>query len=551
MYGLLGLAYALLSLIRELAVFGGSLKASRRIHEKLLGSVLRAKFRFFDSTPLGRIMNRFSKDIEAIDQEVAPVALGMIHSLGAVIVIVILITAITPGFLLAGIFITILYVLIGSFYLRASRDLKRIESIQKSPLYQHFGETLSGIATIRAYGDERRFIRDNLAMIDAHNRPFFYLWVANRWLGFRVDLAGALVSFFAGVFVVLSTGRIDAGLAGLSLTYAITFTDNVLWVVRLYAMNEQNMNSVERIREYLQIEKEAPAYIPECAPPSGWPEHGALQFEDYSTRYRTDLDLVLKNVSFSLKAHEKVGVVGRTGAGKSSLALALFRSLEAEKGRIIIDGVDIGKIGLKDLRQAVTMVPQDPTLFTGTIRTNLDPFEIYTDEAIFAALEAVELVPKDRDAATLAEGANKNIFLDLSSPVAESGNNLSQGQKQLLCLARALLKEPKIVVFDEATASIDYATDAKIQHAIRDLKSTTITIAHRLASVVFYDKILVLDHGEVKEFAHPHELLQREDSIFREMCAASGELEALETAARVAYEKSKAVADDAIVNGNA
>src|SRR5690606_24175246 len=170
---------------------------------------------------------------------------------------------------------------------------------------------------------------------------------------------------------------------------------DLLWLVRLYSMNEQNMNSVERIREYLQIEKEAPAYIPECAPPSGWPEHGALQFEDYSTRYRTDLDLVLKNVSFSLKAHEKVGVVGRTGAGKSSLALALFRSLEAEKGRIIIDGVDIGKIGLKDLRQAVTMVPQDPTLFTGTIRTNLDPFEIYTDEAIFAALEAVELVPKD------------------------------------------------------------------------------------------------------------------------------------------------------------
>lgn len=242
-YAAIGIGYMLTSLLREGIVFAGSLRASRIIHKELLHSILRAKFRFFDSTPLGRIVNRFSKDLEAVDQEVAPVALGMIHSLASVIGIVILISIVTPGFLMAGIFITCIYWLIGAFYLRASRDLKRIESVQRSPLYQHFGETLAGVSTIRAYGDERRFVRENLEKINSHNRPFFYLWACNRWLALRVDAAGAMVSFFAGVFVVLGAGTLDAGLAGLSLTYAITFTDNVLWVVRLYAMNEQNMNS--------------------------------------------------------------------------------------------------------------------------------------------------------------------------------------------------------------------------------------------------------------------------------------------------------------------
>jgi ABC-type multidrug transport system fused ATPase/permease subunit len=432
-YALLGAIYVLLSFIREITVFGGSIRASKQIHEQLLHNVMRAKTRFFDSTPLGRIMNRFSKDLEAVDQEVAPVALGMIHSLGSVVAIVILISIITPGFLMAGVLITALYCLIGAFYLRASRDLKRIESIMRSPLYQHFGETISGIPTIRAYCDERRFVRDNLKLIDNHNRPFFYLWACNRWLGFRVDIAGALVAFFAGAFVVLNVGNIDAGLAGLSLTYAITFTENVLWVVRLYAVNEQNMNSVERVREYLEVEQEAPEIIEDNRPPTSWPDQGRVVFKNYSTRYRPDLDLVLKNVTFDVQPGEKVGIVGRTGAGKSSLTLALFRSLEAETGYIEIDGIDISTIGLRDLRQSITMVPQDPTLFTGTIRSNLDPFGVHTDSEIFAALKRVQLINEEPEAAAPVAGddatVNKNVFLDLSSPVAESGNNLSQGQR--------------------------------------------------------------------------------------------------------------------------
>jgi len=441
----------------------------------------------------------------------------VVHCMASIITIVVLISVITPGFLVAGFFITILYFLIGKFYINSSRDLKRLESVQRSPLYQQFGETLTGMTTIRAYGDERRFIRENLHRVNTHSRPFIYLWGANRWLAFRVDVVGALVSFFTGVFVVLSVGSIDAGAAGLAMTYAVTFTENVLWFVRLYASNEQNMNSVERVKEYLDVDQEAPPIVPENRPEANWPSQGSVEFIGYSTRYRSDFDFVLKQITFKILPGEKVGVVGRTGAGKSSLALALFRALEAEQGKILVDDVDIGLIGLQDLRENIVMVPQDPTLFTGTIRSNLDPFGLFTDEEIFTALRRVQLVgapgtasvgsssrpqtpvnaasvpspstPINKPIAALKASSpskgsstptdvieNKNIFRNLSSPVAESGSNLSQGQRQLLCLARAMLKNPKVLLMDEATASIDYATDSKIQETIREIKNTTITV---------------------------------------------------------------------------
>jgi ABC-type multidrug transport system fused ATPase/permease subunit len=357
-YAILGLVFMLITLIREGILFGGSLAASRRIHQRLMESVTHARFRFFDSTPLGQLMNRFSKDIESVDQEIAPVAVGVVHCLASIITIVVLISVITPGFLIAGVFITILYAFIGKFYINSSRDLKRLESVNRSPLYQQFGETLSGMTTIRAYGDERRFIRENLNRINTQHRPFIYLWAANRWLAFRVDVVGAMVSFFAGIFVVRSVGSIDAGAAGLAMTYAVTFTENVLWFVRLYSANEQNMNSVERIKEYLDADQEAAPIVLDNRPPVNWPSKGSVEFIGYSTRYRMDLDLVLKKITFKILPGEKVGVVGRTGAGKSSLALALFRALEAEEGKILIDDVDIGLIGLQDLRENIVMVPQ-------------------------------------------------------------------------------------------------------------------------------------------------------------------------------------------------
>lgn len=360
-YALLGVAFMVITLLREGVLFGGSLVASRYIHRRLMEAVTHAKFRFFDSTPLGQLMNRFSKDIELVDQEIAPVAVGVVHCMASIITIVVLISVITPAFLIAGIFITILYFLIGSFYINSSRDLKRLESIQRSPLYQQFGETLSGMTTIRAYGDERRFIRENFHKVNTHSRPFIYLWGANRWLAFRVDVTGALVSFFTGAFVILSVGKIDAGAAGLAMTYAVTFTENVLWFVRLYSVNEQNMNAVERIKEYFDVDQEAAPIIEKNRPAANWPSQGGVEFIGYSTRYRADFDFVLKHITFKILPGEKVGVVGRTGAGKSSLALALFRALEAEEGKIVIDDIDIGLIGLQDLRENIVMVPQGET----------------------------------------------------------------------------------------------------------------------------------------------------------------------------------------------
>jgi len=604
-YAAIGLGFMVITLLREGVLFGGSLTASWRLHQRLMESVTHAKFRFFDSTPLGQIMNRFSKDIEAIDQEVAPVAVGVVHCLASIITIVILISVITPGFLIAGAFISILYFLIGKFYINSSRDLKRLESLQRSPLYQQFGETLSGMTTIRAYSDERRFIRENYAKINTHNRPFIYLWAANRWLAFRVDVVGAMVAFFAGVFVVLSVGKIDPGAAGLAMTYAVSFTENVLWFVRLYASNEQNMNSVERIKEYLDVEQEAKSIIPESRPPGNWPSKGSVEFIGYSTRYRKDFDLVLKKLTFKILPGEKVGVVGRTGAGKSSMALALFRALEAEEGKILVDDIDVGLIGLQDLRESIVMVPQgekaanmitnvpltsaaDPTLFTGTIRSNLDPFGLFTDEEIFTALRRVQLIgsptssttatpsrPSTPDTTintaksspritggiisaspstnpTLVDNTpetihteNKNIFLNLSSTISESGSNLSQGQRQLLCLARALLKTPKVLLMDEATASIDYATDAKIQETIREIKNTTITIAHRLQTIIDYDKVLVLDRGEVVEFGCPWDLIEMEGGVFKGMCDMTGEGDLLRNLAAKARDAEKLVDDTA------
>lgn len=614
-YAILGFIFMLITFVREGFLFGGSLGASRRIHERLVQKVTHAKFRFFDQTPLGQLMNRFSKDIEAVDQEVAPVAIGVVHCLASIITIIILISVITPAFLIAASFISVIYFFIGRFYISSSRDLKRLESVNRSPLYQQFGETLSGMTTIRAYGDERRFIRENLAKINTQHRPFIYLWAANRWLAFRVDVVGALVGFFAGAFVILSVGRIDAGAAGLALTYAVTFTENVLWFVRLYSANEQNMNSVERVKEYLDVEQEAPPSIPETKPPSNWPSKGSVEFVNYSTRYRPDFDMVLKDVTFKILPGEKVGVVGRTGAGKSSMALALFRALEAEKGKIIVDDVDIGLIGLQDLRENIVMVPQDPTLFTGTIRSNLDPFSLFTDEEIYTALREVHLIsanslptsgtgtpdgtstppraieipnpntgavtadvnasysastvnpskilasrdwsrgdaqddtivvlpngnPASADdiAKSAMQADNKNPFRNLNSPVSESGSNLSQGQRQLLCLARALLKAPKVLLMDEATASIDYATDAKIQETIREIKNTTITIAHRLQTIIDYDKVLVLDKGSVIEFGDPFDLISKQNGSFRSMCETSGELDALTATAKTANEARK------------
>ncbi|CAR30690.1 bile acid-transporting ATPase YBT1 [Lachancea thermotolerans CBS 6340] len=545
-YFFIGVAQAVIASSKTIINFMAGLNASRKIFNLILKKVLYAKLRFFDSTPIGRIMNRFSRDIEAVDQELTPFVEGAFVSLVQCLSTVILIAYITPDFFFVAIFIGIFYYLVGYFYMAGSRELKRYESISRSPIHQHFSETLVGITTIRAFGDERRFMQENLTKIDENNKPFFYLWVANRWLAFRIDMIGACVIFAAGIFVLLNIKSLDSGLAGISLTYAISFTEGALWLVRLYSNVEMTMNSVERLKEYMEVEQE-PHYQSTHNPPPEWPSQGKIEVNDLSLRYAPSLPKVIKNVTFTVDPNCKVGIVGRTGAGKSTIITALFRFLDPESGYIKIDNVDITSVELKRLRQSITIIPQDPTLFTGTVKSNLDPYDEYSDKQIFEALKRVNLVtqeeldhaanPSPDNASAVSENVNKFLFLE--NEISEGGSNLSQGQRQLVCLARSLLRSPKVMLLDEATASIDYQSDARIQQTIRSefSDSTILTIAHRLRSIIDYDKILVMDAGEVKEYDHPYSLLLNKNSIFYSMCEDSGELEVLIQLAKESFVK--------------
>lgn len=544
-YAVLGISMALMAAFEVQLLFFGSVAASKKLHRQFIEAFTFATMRFYDITPKGRTDNRVSKDVMELDSNVASVLHGTLLCLVALLTTIGVIAYLIPSFLAAAALLLIVYVLVAGYFIGCARDLKRLNSVALSPIFQLFGETLAGVVTIRAYGHQQRFARKNQTQFDSYTRPFIWNWAANRWLAFRADLLSTFVMLSTAAFAILSVGKIDAGAAGLALTYSLTFEGILTWLMRDFAMAEQNMNAVERIHEYAIIEREAPTVIPDNRSPADWPVEGRVEFVDYSTRYAPEFDLALKNLSFKIPAGAKVGVIGRTGAGKSSLALSVLRALEASSGKIVIDGIDVSKLGLHDLREGVLMVPQDPTLFTGTLRSNLDPFNAYTDEEVLDCLRKVHLIGTDIAHAVAntneAREENQNVFYNLNHMVAESGQNFSQGQRQLLCLARALLKSPKVLLMDEATASIDYATDAKIQATLRGFKHTFITIAHRLKTIVDYDIILVLDRGSMQEFGSPWELLNNEDSTFRSMCEATGELDALMVEAKKAADAKQLV----------
>ncbi|KAL3231384.1 ATP-dependent bile acid permease [Nakaseomyces bracarensis] len=535
-YCLIGVSHSFIGGLKTLinSLFG--LNASKKIFTSLLDRILQAKVRFFDATPTGRIMNRFSKDMEAVDEQLPPLIQGVFFAGIETVMTLMLISFITPQFTVVSFIIIVAYGAVGYFYLNTSRELKRLESITKSPIFQHFSETLIGISTIRAFGDELRFIKENLVKMDNNNMTFYYLWVVTRWLTLRVHIIGATVIFASGCFILLNIDSIDAGLAGISLTYAISFTEAAAWLVREYSDLDMNMNSVDRIQEYMKVEQEKIHATGDeaVAPPPNWPEKGKIQVTDLSLKYAPGLPHVIKNVSFTVDPKDNVGIVGRTGAGKSTIITALFRFLEADTGFIKLDDIDIANIDLTRLRRSITIIPQDPTLFAGSIRSNLDPYNEFDDEQIFTALKRVNLISSEElESSTIDLQSNtaKNInkFLNLENEITQGGSNFSQGQRQLMCLARSLLRMPKVILLDEATASIDYESDAKIQETIRTefANSTVLTIAHRLRSIIDYDKILVMDAGEVKEYDHPYTLLLNKKSIFYNMCEHSGELNVL------------------------
>ncbi|KAI9190763.1 P-loop containing nucleoside triphosphate hydrolase protein [Polychytrium aggregatum] len=543
-------------------------KAAKKLHDQLITRIMYAPVRWFDVTPLGRITNRLSKDIGTIDRNLINTCAMFFLILASAITTLIVIGTVTPIFLAVIPFVAYIYYRIAIYYLASSRELKRIHSNSRSPIYSTFSECLVGVSTIRAYGHEARFIEDNMIKVDENNRAYRMLGLSNRWLSVRIALITSLITFTAGVAIIWSKDLIGVGLAGLSLTWAATIAENLLWIVQVHSQMELNMNSVERVHEYLEIDQEAPAVIETSRPPPGWPAKGHVQFNDVVVRYAPDLDPVLRGVSCEFKGRTKVGVVGRTGAGKSTLTLALFRIMELSGGSIVIDGVDISKIGLRDLRQKLTIIPQDPVLFTGDIRSNLDPFGEHSDDRLWSILERVRFLntlqakldgssssdnlpaqTSENQGQTQVQGQNTRAAAEasgfsLDTSVSEGGSNFSQGQRQLLCLARALLKESAITVLDEATASVDNETDAFIQETIRGSEfanSTVVCIAHRLRTIADYDSVLVLSHGEVAEFGTPFELMQREDGVFRKMCQDSGEFEELEKMARARDQAKKAL----------
>ncbi|KAL0086848.1 P-loop containing nucleoside triphosphate hydrolase protein [Phycomyces blakesleeanus] len=513
---------------RFAVVFYGTLKASRKLYEQLLHRVLRAPLRFFDTTPVGRILNRFAKDFETVDSSVPNDMMYFCIQTLTVITVIITVTSVLPIFLIPMTIVAMVNYVYGSMFVQTSRELKRMDSVARSPIFSHFTETIVGVTTVRAFGATRQFLQEMLRLCDASTRPFFSVWTINRWVSVRFAILGASVNIFAGFIIIMSIGRMNAAVAGFCFTFILAYTDQMFWAIRRYTTLEMSFNAVERIVEFMEMEQEAPAFT-DLKPPVNWPTQGKIEVQDLEVRYAADLDPVLKGLNFSVKPTEKIGVVGRTGSGKSTLALSFFRFVEASKGSIKIDNVNILHVGTEDLRGNLTIIPQDPTLFSGSIRSNMDPFDQFTDEAIFTALRRVHLLPSDNDDDIEVVGVNANVFKDLDTPVSEGGKNFSQGQRQLLCLARALLKRTKIVLMDEATASVDFRTDKAIQKTIATefADCTILCIAHRLHTVIEYDRILVLDQGNIAEFDSPLQLITNPESSFYKMCRNSGEFESL------------------------
>ncbi|KAF9112024.1 hypothetical protein BGX27_004109 [Mortierella sp. AM989] len=518
-YAALGLSYSILTVFQAiiLQVYCG-IRSARVLHQEMLHSVLRSPMMFFDTTPMGRILNRFSKDQSTIDEVLPRSFSGYSRTLLQVASVLVVVTMSTPSFIIIILPFSFVYLWLQRYFLATSREIRRLDSVSRSPIFAHFQETLGGISTIRAYRQQNRFINGNEHRLDQNLRAFYPGIAGNRWLAFRLETLSSIIIFGSAFLSVFSLARnisVDPGLVGLSLTYALSITQTLNWMVRQYTEIESNIVSVERLQEYIQLKPEAPEIIDDHRPPQDWPAQGRVEFIDYETRYRPGLELVLRGVNCSIRPHEKVGICGRTGAGKSSLTLSLFRIIEAVKGQIFVDGVDISTMGLYDVRSRFSIIPQDPVLFAGTIRFNLDPLGTKSDMELWQALEDSYL----KDYVSTMEGG-------LNAMVLESGDNFSVGQRQLICLARALLRKTSLLVLDEATAAIDLETDALVQAIIRQkfTHCTILTIAHRINTVMDSDRIMVLDQGKVVEFDSPENLLKNDSSIFYSLAKQSGNI---------------------------
>ncbi|KAG1338494.1 ABC transporter C family member 2 [Cocos nucifera] len=567
-YAIISFGQVLVTLTNSYWLIISSLYAAKRLHEAMLYSILRAPMVFFHTNPLGRIINRFAKDLGDIDRNVAVFVNMFMAQFSQLCSTFVLIGIVSTISLWAILPLLILFYAAYLYYQTClavtlsqssydiltdppqlkqivyfiqfpngkiestAREVKRLDSITRSPVYAQFGEALNGLSTIRAYKAYDRMANINGKSMDNNVRFTLVNMSANRWLAIRLETLGGIMIWFTATFAVMQNQRAEnqkafASTMGLLLTYALNITNLLTAVLRLASLAENSLNAVERVGTYIELPSEAPTIMENDRPPPGWPSSGTIKFQDVILRYRPELPPVLHGISFTIEASEKVGIVGRTGAGKSSMINALFRMVELEGGKIFVDDYDVSKFGLWDLRKVLGIIPQVPVLFSGTVRFNLDPFSEHNDADLWEALER----------AHLKDVIRRNL-LGLDAEVSEAGENFSVGQRQLLSLARALLRRSKILVLDEATAAVDVRTDALIQKTIREeFKSCTmLIIAHRLNTIIDCDRLLLLNAGQVLEFDTPERLLLNENSAFTKMVQSTG-------AANAQYLRSLVFAD--------
>ncbi|TXT16096.1 hypothetical protein VHUM_00599 [Vanrija humicola] len=515
-YAMLGISSAFFTLFTGMSVTTISVTASRRLFGKALHHVFFSPMSFFDTTPLGRIMGIFTKDVDAMDNIVPDTFRYTLITICMLVGSIVIIAIHFPYFIGVVAGVMILYGFVVFFYRRSAREIKRLDSMHRSILYSHFSESLTGLATIRAYGETERFLNHNAELIDLQDRAYILTKAAEAWLEARLGIAGSLLILAVALMCTAGGGSISPGQVALTLNYMVQTTIILGVLLHIGTMLENAMNAVERTLYYSDGHLPQEKAYELDTDPKDWPPNGAISLDKVVMSYRPGQPIVLKGVSVDITAGERVGIVGRTGAGKTSITVALYRIAELLSGTISIDGLDISTLGLKKLRSSLAVIPQDPVLFSGTVRTNLDPFENYPDNKLYEALQRAGL---------LKPGGEQQQRFTLDSTIDDGGANLSIGQRSLVSLARAIVKDSKIMVLDEATAAVDLETDAEIQRAIREecrrSSKTLLCIAHRLRTIIGWDKILVMDAGEVVDFASPLELFEKEDSVFRSMCDQS------------------------------
>ncbi|KAH8581949.1 ABC transporter family [Cryptosporidium sp. chipmunk genotype I] len=507
-YILLIIFYILSHMTSTLLVRNGGINASRAFHEKLLNRLRYTKLSFFESTPIGRILNRFTGDLTNLDDSLPRNIGDLLVATAKVIVITISISKVVPKFLICIPVLAYLFLQVSKKYAPMLRQSERLAAIYAAPILSHTVDTIDGLTTIRAFNAQERFIKkmDEAIRVEAQIR--YHAGTAYRWLFVRLEIMGCIAVFTAGTLGVISVAYdpTTAGMFGAAMTFALSVSSCLNFGTRVLGEIEGVMVGLERIRDYtVSTPLEAMPILENNRPPRSWPSQGRIEFDNLELRYKPEMPLVLNCISCNINPGDKVGVVGRTGAGKSSIFISILRLVEAEKGCIKIDDIDIFSIGTFDLRSRISIIPQDPIIFSGTIKFNLDPLQQYTDKEIHQALKGSHL-----------DSYVSNLPLGLYTVLESGGQILSAGQKQLLCLARALLRQSKVVLLDEATSSVDSHTDSLIQKTIRTEfhNSTILAVAHRVQTVLDYDKIMVLDSGKIVEFDHPNLLLSNPKSIF-------------------------------------